>query len=138
MVCTCKVSCEPTQLLIAGTVVAHMKRVITIITVIFAILGIAGTILTIRNMQEENRLESAYAKNCDNLRVGMTMREAQAEMRKGLYILHRGFDYEIGTENDSISNITMNYTIEGGSDIISIEIDNITGLVKSYKCPEKI
>jgi hypothetical protein len=105
--------------------------------VAFAVVGVLATAFLIRNLTKENQLETAYLRNCDSLKIGMTTDEVKSTMRQGLEIDFRGFDYEVLSDSKGIINVTMNYSVDGGSYIIRIEIDNVTGLVKSFNCPEK-
>jgi hypothetical protein len=113
-----------------------LKKIIHILTILLAILGIVFIVILIRNLREENNLEAAYVKNCIDIETGMTLEEAKTIMRRGLDINYQGFDYYIGTNNDTISNLSLNYSVEGGSYIIRIEIDKRNGLVHSINCPE--
>ena len=114
-----------------------MIKAIKVLAVALAVIGLIAIVLFVRNLIEENKLESAYLTNCYKLEKGMTMRTVRSTMRNGLDINYRGFDYEIDTHNDSISGITMNYVVDGGSYVIRVEIDKESGLVKSFNCPPK-
>mgnify|MGYP006099030701 CR=1 FL=1 len=112
-----------------------MKKIIHILTIILAIIGIGFIVLFIRNVIEENRLESAYVENCTNIKKGMTLDKARKIMKEDLDIYYQGFEYFIETSNDSISALSLNYSVDGGSYIIRIEIDKSNGLVSSVNCP---